>query len=246
MAVTDIAARYTPVVSWFYDRVAADAVLSAVAGLIGRVQTSIVGGGAVLEVGCGGGQFAHRLVAAHPTISVTGVDLSVEQIARAVARSNRLPPTDANRIHFRAGSALALPFADNSFDAVVSIASVKHWPDRRRGVAEMARVLKEGGLLLAAETDRGCHLADARRFARNTHLPAPLRVPYLWMFRTYIAGQGLDLDDARELIDGQALIDTTVARIVGAPFLVCTGRKHVDDRSTDIASMPTSIYSLDP
>jgi hypothetical protein len=40
------------------------------------------------------------------------------------------------------------------------------------------------------------------------------------MFRTYIPGQGLDLDDARPAVAGQALVDTTVQRIADAPFPV--------------------------
>lgn len=246
MAVTDIAAKYSPLVSWLYDRVAAPAVLDAVTPLIGRLATATPTGSSVLEVGCGGGQFAHRLITTHSGISVTGIDRSAEQIDRATGRSTHLSPADAARVHFQVGSALELPFADNSFDVVVSIASIKHWPDRQQGVAEMVRVVKGGGLLLVAEADRGCHLADARQFARTTRLPAALRIPYLWMFRTYVAGQGLDLDDAHELLAGQALVDTAVQRVAATPFLVFTARKHMGGLIADGDSMPTGVSSLDP
>jgi ubiquinone/menaquinone biosynthesis C-methylase UbiE len=225
VSVTDIAARYTPAVSWFYDTVAADAVLDAVAEVVPDVRAAVADGGSVLEVGCGGGQLAHRLINLHPGISVTGIDLSAEQIARATKRSKALPSRDSERLHFQTASALDIPFADDTFDAVVSIASIKHWPDREKGVREMARVLKDRGLLLIAEADRSCRLDDARRFARSARRPAPLRLPYLWIFRTYVAGQGLDLDDAREAIAGQALVDPTVQRVAGTPFLKITGTK---------------------
>lgn len=135
MAVTDKAAKYTPAMSWFYDRVAADAVLNATSGLIEQIQGSVFYRGSVLEVGCGGGQFALRLVQRLPSITVTGVDLSAEQVARATTRAKRLSPEDLERVHFRTASALDLPFGDTSFDAAVSIASIKHWPDRRKGVS---------------------------------------------------------------------------------------------------------------
>lgn len=93
----------------------------------------------------------------------------------------------------------------------------------------MVQVLKDGGSLIIVETDRGCHLDDVRKFVRNTHLPAPLRSPYLWMFRTYVAGQGLDLDDARDAIADQPLVDMTVQRLAGTPFLMMTGTKPERD-----------------
>ena len=45
------------------------------------------------------------------------------------------------------------------------------------------------------------------------------------MFRTYVAGQSLDLDDARNAIAGEAPAETTVERIPGAPFFIISGMK---------------------
>ena len=156
---------------------------------------------------------------------MTGIDLSAEQIARATERSKALPRRHSERLHFQIASALDIPFAEEAFDAVVSIASIKHWPDRERGVREMVRVLKDRGSLLIAEADRSCRLDDARRFADSARLPAPLRLPYLWMFRTYVAGQGLDLDDARQAIAGQPIVDATVQRVAGTPLLTITATR---------------------
>ena len=89
----------------------------------------------------------------------------------------------------------------------------------------MVRVLKDRGPLFIAEVDRSCHLEDARQFVRSSRLPAPLRLPFLWTFRTYVAGQGLDLEDARDVIAGQELVDTAVRRVAGTPFLTITGTR---------------------
>jgi len=226
VSVTDIAARYSPAASWFYDTVAADSVLDAMSHVISNLRAVVRDGGSVLEVGCGGGQFALRLISQHPGIRVTGIDISREQIARATKRSEALPLPDRERLHFLTGSALEIPLPDDTVDAVVSIASIKHWPNRASGVREMTRVLKDRGYLLIAETDRGCHLDDARQFARSARLPPPLRHPYLWMFRTYVAGQGLDLDEARELIASHDLVDTAVHRVTGTPFLQMIGTRR--------------------
>lgn len=90
----------------------------------------------------------------------------------------------------------------------------------------MLRCLKNDGRLLIAEVDRGCRLPDAKRFVRDVGLPAPLRIPYLWMFRTYVAGQGLDLDEARAALSDRPLTDTAVQRIPGTPFLMMSGTKR--------------------
>lgn len=66
------------------------------------------------------------------------------------------------------GDALRLPFADASFDAVVSISSIEHFSSVSIAIAEMARVLRPGGrLALSADSLAGAHrwprLAEAHR-----------------------------------------------------------------------------------
>jgi SAM-dependent methyltransferase len=56
-----------------------------------------------------------------------------------------------------AGSALELPFADASFDAVVSSEVIEHTPDPRRAVCDYARVLKPGGYLVLTCPNRVWH-----------------------------------------------------------------------------------------
>lgn len=82
----------------------------------------------VLEVGCGRGAF-QDLVAHY-----VGVDLS-ESVARYVHKP------------FFCASATALPFHDNSFEAVWSIHVLEHVPDPEKVLLEMRRVLKPDGLL---------------------------------------------------------------------------------------------------
>jgi ubiquinone/menaquinone biosynthesis C-methylase UbiE len=51
----------------------------------------------------------------------------------------------ADRLRFEVADAGALPFADGQFDLVVSTMSLHHWPDPRRGLAEVRRVLRPAG-----------------------------------------------------------------------------------------------------
>ena len=221
----DITGKYSPIESWVYERVFADATLDSVSTVIDRLGAAVSVGDSVLDVGCGGGQLAVRVVGRYQGVRVTGVDLTPEQIARATKRAHDLPSSMRERLQFHTASALDLPFDDESFDAVISVTSIMNWPDRTKGIEEIVRVLKAGGPLALVELDRGCHLHDAREHLRSSKLPPPLRTPFLGFWRTYVAGQGLDLDDARKAIAGQPVTSIAVERISGTPFLMIAGTK---------------------
>ena len=100
----------------------------------------------MLEVACGSGGPA-LFLARTTSAQVTGIDLNEHGIAQAnrQAQEQQL----AERVHFqRADASQPLPFADESFDAVVCIDSINHLPDRLAVLAEWRRVLKPGGRLL--------------------------------------------------------------------------------------------------
>jgi ubiquinone/menaquinone biosynthesis C-methylase UbiE len=97
--------------------------------------------GAVLDVGCGPAEVLVRLARLSPTLRLTGVDVDAPMIDRARRKAARahVAPT------FVVADAASLPFADGSFDLVVSSFAVHHWPDPHAGLAEAMRVLKPGG-----------------------------------------------------------------------------------------------------
>ncbi|MCC6555008.1 MAG: class I SAM-dependent methyltransferase [Polyangiaceae bacterium] len=218
--VSDITARYSWFESWLYDRYIAPAVEDLARTMIDRLVADD-GSRALLDVGCGGGQNAALLADLRPDVRITGLDLSPEQVARAARRGARF----GDRLRFVAGSALAMPFDGETFDAVYSVASIKHWPDPRRGLEECIRVLRPGGLLVVVEADRGCRLDDARRFVDRWRLPSPVRRIALPMFRTWIAGQAFDLEDTRALFAGLPLEGVSVRRIPEVPGLIAEGRR---------------------
>lgn len=100
-----------------------------------------------LDVGCGNGAFTEMLVERCAPIAVHGIDPSEGQLAYA-----RMRP--ASRVaEFSQGDAMALPFADDTFDAAVMPLVIFFVPDPARGVAEMARVVRPGGLVTAYAWD---------------------------------------------------------------------------------------------
>jgi SAM-dependent methyltransferase len=180
----------------------------------------------VLDVGCGGGQVALHLARHRPDLQITGIDQAPGQVARARRRAAGCREAEAGRVVFRQGDALDLPFATGTFDLVLSVASIKHWPDRRAGLMECLRVLAPGGTLAIVEVERGCRLQDARRFVASwRYLPARLRRLFLALFYTYVAGQSIDLDEARQLAAIVPLAEMEVRRVPGSPALMIRGRK---------------------
>jgi len=178
-------------------------------------------GASILDVGCGGGHLAAGVAREHPDARVTGLDLSADQVRRASRRTAGL----GGRCRFVRGSATALPFADGAFDGVLSVGCLKHWPDRPGGMREIVRVLRPGAPYLVLELDRGCRLEEARSFIGGLGVPRAVRPIVLALFRTYVAGASVDLDDARALLAGLPGASGAARRVDGLPGLILEGRR---------------------
>ena len=94
-------------------------------------------GGDVLEAGCGTGLILERI--ARFARSARGIDLSGGMLARAHARG----------LEVAQASVTALPYQDASFDVVCSFKVLAHVADIEAALAEMARVTRPGGHVLA-------------------------------------------------------------------------------------------------
>ena len=115
-------------------------------------------GARVLEVGCGAGWLWAEASAHLPSgLYLTLTDLSPGMVAEAVARVGGLGRH--RRVDGRIADAQALPFAADSFDVVVANHMLYHVPDPRVAVAELARVLRSDGVLMAG-TVGATHLRE--------------------------------------------------------------------------------------
>lgn len=102
--------------------------------------------GVVVDVGCGNGAYVARLKDDRPDLRVLGVDLSVGMLVglRASAGHRELAAADA----------AGLPLADASVEAALAMHMLYHLPDPDRGVGEIRRILRPGGLALVATNAR--------------------------------------------------------------------------------------------
>lgn len=108
----------------------------------------------VLEVGCGTGEFAARVMSALPAADLVAVDQSERMVELTASRG----------VPSRQADVQELPFADDSFDVVAALWMLYHVPDLHRGLAEIRRVLRPGGTFVAV-TNGDEHLAQLRRDA---------------------------------------------------------------------------------
>lgn len=115
----------------------------------------------ILELGCGVGIFwTKNLDRLPPNWRVVLTDASLGMVQEAACRLAASKST----FTVAAVDAQALPFAAESFDAVLAHFMLYHVPDRRRALAEVARVLRPDGVLYAA-TNGPRHMREAKDLA---------------------------------------------------------------------------------
>jgi SAM-dependent methyltransferase len=161
-----------------------------------------------IDVGCGTGAFSELLVERCAPTEVQGVDPSEAQLAFARKRPA------AHLARFRQGDAMALPFADDSFDAAIMALVIFFVPDPAKGVAEMARVLGPGGIVAAYAWDvlgdghpGGPIQVEMRAMGLTPLLPPSAGASRIETLRELWTGAGLEAIETREITVKRNFVD---------------------------------------
>lgn len=109
-------------------------------------QVAVQPGDQMLELGPGNGFFVRNILATDPTVRYVGCDFSQVMIDQANQFNAPLVASGQARFVLRTGP--ELPFADSSFDKLLTVNTLYFWDDPAAELAELRRVLVPGGQLI--------------------------------------------------------------------------------------------------
>jgi len=138
-------------------------------------------GARVLDVAAGNGNAT--LAAARRWAEVTSTDY----VPSLLEAGRKRAEAEGHHVRFQEADAEHLPFADDSFDAVLSTFGVMFTPDQSRAAAEMARVTRPGGRIGLANWTPESFIGEVfKLIGRYVPPPPGIRSPALWGTRARI------------------------------------------------------------
>lgn len=142
-------------------------------------------GDRLLDLGCGAGR--HAFEAMRLGADVTAVDLDETELKTAKVLMDEITAGSGSAVR---GSALELPFADNTFDRVIAAEVLEHIPFDEPAIRDLARVLKPGGTI-AVTVPRW--FPELINWALSDEYPAP-KAPggHVRIYREGVLGERLE------------------------------------------------------
>lgn len=204
-----------------YNRVVSRTSKKIVEEVLNSIKDTIdipVDGFRTLDIGCGSGLATCMAARRFRKISIIGMDYSARQIKAANRNLARDPLSNCC---FRTGNAMNLPFDDNSFDMVISVASFKHWPDGIKGLREILRVLKPDSKAIIGEVDRDFDHKDMERFCASlNHSWLINRKLFEFHMKRIVFGKSYSCSEAKACAYRAGFTDVTVKKLPGWPVFV--------------------------
>ena len=107
----------------------------------------------IVEIGCGGGRNAGELLKRYSDANVTAIDYSDVSVAKATAYNQKM--IEAGRCTVKQGDASRLDLAEESYDLAAAFETIYFWPGLEKCFAEVAKVLKPGGVFMIVNESDG-------------------------------------------------------------------------------------------
>lgn len=171
----------------------------------------------ILDVGAGEGVVSLCLAKANPDAFVVGIDYALMQVRAA----NRLKKREqVLNCSFQQGNAMALPFPEASFDRVVSVNSIKHWPDPARGLSEIKRVLRSRGQAFISEADRSASPEALLAFSEKYRAWYIWGSPMRWILRNVVFGKSYTAMELKIIAGRAGFRDMIIQKVPGPFFLL--------------------------
>jgi SAM-dependent methyltransferase len=119
-------------------------------------------GAKILDAGAGFG-FSLVVLAALGAETAQGIEFNGPMVRTAKAYLPMLPPDLRNHIAIDEGDVMAMPYPDNTFDAVLSVEAVSHYRDVEAALREIRRVLRPGGVVAVSDGNNELNPLTRRR-----------------------------------------------------------------------------------
>jgi demethylmenaquinone methyltransferase/2-methoxy-6-polyprenyl-1,4-benzoquinol methylase len=190
-------------------------------------QTIPAPDGPALDLATGTGDLALDLAMIHPHRLVVGADFSLGMLRVAVGK---LGAAEAGRrVRLLAADALSLPFGDRTFACVTSAFLLRNLADLGRGLAEMRRVTRPGGRVVALDITQPALPGWAGLFRLYFHRVVPLlgRIvsgdPEAYAYLPQSVDRFLDADELRGLMEQAGLRGVGYRRLGLGTITIHTG-----------------------
>jgi ubiquinone/menaquinone biosynthesis C-methylase UbiE len=176
----------------------------------------------IVDIGAGPGYATLLLAARCPAASLVGIDYSATQV-RSAERLRK--QRGIRNCRFEQGNAMHLSFADNGFDAAMTIGSIKHWPDPLQGLTEIHRILTPGRWVIISETDRNATEEDVRRFAERFtawYFWDPL---LYWGLRQIVFGESFSEQEIVSFARTAGFREIRTEKLASCPYVIIKAQK---------------------
>ena len=107
----------------------------------------------IVDIGCGGGRNAAELMMKYPSAKVTAIDYSKVSVDKAKEYNKEM--IEAGRCVVKQGDVSALDIADGEYELATAFETIYFWPGLEKCFAEVARILKPGGIFMIVNESDG-------------------------------------------------------------------------------------------